>query len=359
MDVGACIFVNWKPVKEETMQPDVWNLYGLMLYSRLFERAVTRLWEEGLISGEMHLGTGEEAVAAGIVSQLREGDAMALDHRGTPPMLMRGIDPVRLLRELLGCRDGLCSGMGGHMHLFSRDHLAASSGIVGATGPAGAGFALAAQILRPGSVAVAFFGEGALNQGMLLEALNLAVAWNLPVLFVCKDNQWAITTRSESVTGGSLLGRAHGFGIRASEVDGSEVQSVWEAARDSLESIRLGKGPAFIVARCAHLDGHFLGDPLLEMQRSPLKAARKRGRSLLSAFLKRPGAPFRIRLRSLAAIYQASQAIGVQASGVLDPLSKCRRELAVQDKEHIRNLEEETRLKVDGIVELALYPGSE
>lgn len=106
-----------------------------MLKSRLFEEAVTQLWKEGLISGEMHLGTGEEAIVAGIVSQLRTGDSMALDHRSTPPLLMRGLDPVLILRELLGRPEGLCSGRGGHMHLFSRDHLAASSGIVGATGP--------------------------------------------------------------------------------------------------------------------------------------------------------------------------------------------------------------------------------
>jgi TPP-dependent pyruvate/acetoin dehydrogenase alpha subunit len=158
-----------------------------MLKSRLFEEAVAKLWHDGLISGEMHLGTGEEAVVAGVVSQLREGDAMALDHRGSAALIMRGLDPVLIIRELLGCPDGLCGGMGGHMHLFSREYLAASSGIVGAAGPAAAGFALAANRLRPGSIAVAFFGEGSMNQGMLMESMNLASAWNLPVLFVCKD----------------------------------------------------------------------------------------------------------------------------------------------------------------------------
>ena len=166
------------------MQPDLWALYRQMLRSRLFEEAVKRLWEEGLISGEMHLAIGEEAIAAAVVAHLGDGDAMALDHRGTPLLLMRGVDPVLLLREFLGQADGLCSGHGGHMHLYSRQHLAASSGIVGASGPAGVGFGLAAQYLRPGTCAVAFFGEGAMNQGMLLESMNLAVAWNLPVFFV-------------------------------------------------------------------------------------------------------------------------------------------------------------------------------
>ncbi|MGC8908933.1 MAG: thiamine pyrophosphate-dependent enzyme, partial [Desulfomonilaceae bacterium] len=113
------------------MPLDLWSFYTIMLKSRLFEEAIAKLWHDGLISGEMHLGTGEEAIIAGVVTQLCEGDAMALDHRGTAALLMRGVDPVLILRELLGYPAGLCGGMGGHMHLFSKDHLAVSSGIVG------------------------------------------------------------------------------------------------------------------------------------------------------------------------------------------------------------------------------------
>ena len=104
------------------MKPDVWALYSLMLRSRLFENEVIRVWNEGKISGEMHLGIGEEAIVAGVISHLQEGDALALDHRGTAPLIMRGVDPVLLMKELLGHSDGLCCGMGGHMHLFSREH---------------------------------------------------------------------------------------------------------------------------------------------------------------------------------------------------------------------------------------------
>jgi TPP-dependent pyruvate/acetoin dehydrogenase alpha subunit len=114
------------------MPPDLWSLYPLMLKSRLLEEAIAGLWDEGSISGEMHLGTGEEAIVAGVVSHLKEGDALALDHRGTAALVMRGVDPVLLLREMLGRPDGLCGGKGGHMHLFSKEHLSASSGIVGA-----------------------------------------------------------------------------------------------------------------------------------------------------------------------------------------------------------------------------------
>jgi TPP-dependent pyruvate/acetoin dehydrogenase alpha subunit len=253
------------------MPPDLWPLYALMLKSRLFEEAVARLWEDGLISGEMHLGTGEEAINTGIVTQLRDGDAMALDHRGTSPSLMRGVDPVLILRELLGHSKGLCGGMGGHMHLFSKEHLVSSSGIVGAAGPIAAGFALAAQYLRPKSVAVAFFGDGAMNQGMLMESMNLVSAWNLPVLFVCKDDQWAITTQSSKVTGGDLSKRAHGFGIPAVEADGRDVTQVWEVAHQAIERARCGQGPTFLHTPCVHLEGHFLGFQLTRFVRHPLR----------------------------------------------------------------------------------------
>jgi pyruvate dehydrogenase E1 component alpha subunit len=168
---------------------------------RHFERTIAELWREGRICGEMHLGIGEEAIAAGVVAHLREGDGLAVDHRSTPPLVARGVDLEAMLLEMLGSEDGLCRARGGHMHLFSAEHLAASSGIVGAGGPMACGFALAAQRLRPGAVGVGFFGDGAMNQGMLLEALNLAQAWRLPVLFVCKDNRWAISPHAHARSG--------------------------------------------------------------------------------------------------------------------------------------------------------------
>lgn len=281
------------------MQLDLWFMYRQMLKSRRFEEAVIQLWEEGKISGEMHMGMGEEAICAAVVTQLQNGDAMALDHRGTPPMLMRGLDPVLLLREFLGRPDGLCSGKGGHMHLFSPGHLALSSGIVGASGPAALGFALANQTLRPGSLAVAFFGEGAMNQGMLMESMNLASAWKLPVLFICKDNKWAITTLSASVTGGNPVDRARSFGIDACEVDGSDVEAIWLKASDAIEKLRNGEGPAFLYAQCIHLEGHFLGDPLLRVSRHPIKEARQRAGPLLKSVTKRKGAPMGERVRNL------------------------------------------------------------
>jgi TPP-dependent pyruvate/acetoin dehydrogenase alpha subunit len=287
------------------MPPDLWALYALMLKSRLFEEAIAQLWHDGLISGEMHLGTGEEAIIAGVVAHLREGDAMALDHRGTAALLMRGVEPILILRELLGYADGLCGGMGGHMHLFSKEYLAASSGIVGAEGPTATGFALSAQYSRPGAIAVAFFGDGAMNQGMLMESMNLASAWNLPVLFVCKDDGWAITTQSESVTGGDLKERARGLGILAAEVDGCDVSAVWEASNLAIERARSGHGPTFLHARCVHFEGHFLGFQLIRMVRDPLGEMPKIAIPLVHSFLHPGGAVLCERLAGLKTILAA------------------------------------------------------
>jgi pyruvate/2-oxoglutarate/acetoin dehydrogenase E1 component len=266
---------------KETMQPDPWFLYRLMLKSRLFEIEVTRLWQEGHIPGEMHLGMGEEAIVAGVVGQLSEGDAMALDHRGTPPLLMRDVDPVILLREFLGRSDGLCRGRGGHMHLFCRNPLAASSGIVGASGPTAAGFALAARYLRPGTVAAAFFGEGAANQGMLMESLNLAAAWKLPVLFICKDNQKAITTSSPSVTGGVLTERARGFGMPAEAVDGIDAERVWHAAHEAITRARKGEGPTFLHARRPLREMIPMAGPLMKSLFNPKGASMARDANII------------------------------------------------------------------------------
>jgi acetoin:2,6-dichlorophenolindophenol oxidoreductase subunit alpha len=281
------------------MSPDLWSLYALMLKSRLFEEATARLWREGLISGEMHLGTGEEAIIAGVVSHLKDGDALALDHRGTAAMLMRGVEPVPLLREFLGYRDGLCGGMGGHMHLFSKELLAASSGIVGAEGPAAAGFALAAQYSRPGTIAVAFFGDGAMNQGMLLESMNLAAVWKLPVLFVCKDDGWGITTKSEVSTGGDLNERTRGLGVPAVDVDGCDVSNVWEVSRAAIERVRSGEGPIFLHARCVHFEGHFLGFQPIRIVREPLKEMPKVAIGLTKSILRLDGAAISERIAGL------------------------------------------------------------
>jgi len=337
------------------MPPDLWSLYTFMLKSRLFEEAIAKLWHDGLISGEMHLGTGEEAIIAGVVAHLREGDAMALDHRGTAALVMRGIDPVLILRELLGYSDGLCGGMGGHMHLFSKEYLAASSGIVGAEGPIAAGFALSAQYLHPGAIAVAFFGEGAMNQGMLMESMNLSSAWNLPVLFVCKDDNWSITTQSVNVTGGNLNERARGLGIPAVEVDGCDVSAVWAAAQGAIERARSGHGPTFLHARCVHFEGHFLGFQLLRMVRDPLREMPDIVVPLTHSFLRRGGAALHERLAGLKTVLAAvlSTVRDPRRDLANDPVRRARTTLQ-SDPVRLRELENQVEQEISNVLSMGL-----
>ncbi len=338
----------------EKGKPDLWSLYRQMLRSRLFEEQVRDLWEAGKISGEMHMGLGEEAVATGVVSHLQDGDAIALDHRGTSPLVIRGIDLRSLLREFMGCSDGLCRGLGGHMHLFSPEFLSASSGIVGASVPMGAGFALASQHLRQGKIAVAFFGEGAMNQGMILESLNLAVVWKLPLLFVCKDNQLAITTHSPSVTSGDLLERVKGFGMPAIEVDGVDVEAVWQAGKIAIQRARKGEGPTFLLAHCVHFEGHFLGDPFLRVGRHPLKQMKEVSGPLIRSAISKKGESVGKRLQSLGRVSSLiRKAVRDQKSKKFDPVYRLNQKLK-KDKSRLNKIHKEVRQEIDRAVELSL-----
>ena len=335
---------------------DLWSLYSLMKKSRQFEQAVTQLWKDGLISGEMHLGTGEEAIIAGVVSQLLSGDAMAVDHRGSAAFLMRGIDPVLLLREMLGKEDGLCGGRGGHMHLFSKEHLAASSGIVGAGGPTAAGFALAAQTLRPGSIAVAFFGEGAINQGMLMESLNLASVWNLPVIFICKDDGWAITAKAGESTGSDMGARVRGLGVRYMVVDGLDIEQVWQAAHQAIERARLGKGPTFIHAACVHIEGHFLGLVLLRLVRDPLRELPGIAGPLIRSFVQPGGGTLGERLAGAKLILSTILATlrDPRRYSSNDPIVRLRSTL-ISDPVRLKELDDSIEAEISAAMAAALH----
>jgi len=285
---------------------------------------------------------------------------MALDHRGTAPMLVRGVDPVLLLKEYMGEPGGLNGGMGGHMHLFSPDHLAATSGIVGASGPAAVGYALANQRLRPGKISVAFFGEGATNEGMMLEAFNLAVIWNLPVMFVCKDNGQAIVTRSQMVSGGDLIERAAGFGLRAVEVDGSDVEEVWMLAREEIKRLRRGLGPVFLLASCVHIEGHFLGDQLLRMAHPSLSEMVKTAIPLLKAHLHPGGAPFSERVAGAKELLEAISAVRDESQSTeRDPIAVLQRKLTSLDKEKILLIGKQVHSEMGTILQAVLSTGSQ
>jgi len=335
------------------------QLYRHMARSRAVELAVEKLWNEGLVSGEMHLGTGEEAVAAGVVTHMSEGDGLALTHRCTPALVVRGVALVPLFRELLGRSDGLCGGRGGHMHLMAKEQLAAASGIVGASLPLGAGFALAAKRLRRGAIGVSFVGDGALNQGMALETLNLAAAWSLPHLVVCIDNGWAITTPAGSVTAGDLRGRARAFGWHAEQVDGTDVVEVHRVAGVLVDRARKGHGPTFLHANCPRLDGHFLGDPLLRQVHNPTGAEVKQTLSdVLGGATTAGGAGLLSRAGSMLSMggVMAKARLDASRDGAGDPMQIVRRALAQHGEERDR-IDGEVKCEVTAAVAAALGEG--
>jgi acetoin:2,6-dichlorophenolindophenol oxidoreductase subunit alpha len=333
---------------------DLLETYRQMYRSRIFEEHVVQIWNDGLITGEMHTGIGEEAVNAGIVTQLIEGDALALDHRGTSPTIIRGVDPKKLLLEFMGQKQGLCSGMGGHMHIFSKSHLLASSGIVGSSGPAAAGFALAAKYLRPEKIAVAFFGEGAVNQGMMMESFNLASVLKLPVLFVCKDNDMAITTVSSSVTAGKLTSRVASFDMPAKEIDGTDVTMIWQTANEAISRARSGEGPSFLLIKCKRLHGHFLGDPLLRIVHKPFKELGKITPGLLKSTTRIKGVSLSERVESIKEVLSLlTRSIKSGYSEKDDPLSLLRKKLGDESRE-IEAIEQEVNHEMDNVLEEVL-----
>lgn len=332
---------------------EVIGLYETMVRIRGVELAQSDLWERGLVSGEMHTGIGEEGIIAGVTAHLRAGDSVACDHRPTGVFVARGSDIGALLLEMVGHEDGLNRGWGGHMHLMDAERLLAADGIVGSSGPAACGFALAAEQLRPGSVAVAFFGEGALNQGMLMESFNLAVVWRLPVLFVCKDNRWSITTRTSRVTAGTPLRRAAAFELRRHAVNGSDAVRVGRVAGRMIDRIRADREPAFLHARCLRPDGHLLRDPMLRVLRDPLGQARELGAPLAGA-VRRPGGASRAdRARALSSLGRRVTAAtaGQARQRSWDPVARMRRRLDAGIAEAI---ERRVGVEVDAATEQAL-----
>lgn len=252
---------------------DAPSMYRTMVRMRLVEDAIVRAWADGLVPGEYHSGIGEEGINAAVIAHLRPTDSVSLDHRNTPGFIGRGTDPEALLLEVYGSDQGMNRGMAGHMHLLDPDVSAACDGMVGASGPLAVGNAFAHLRRRPGSVAVAFHGEASMNQGMLMESYNMAVAWNLPVLFVCKDNKWSITTYSDDVTGGDVVRRAASFGLATARVKGHRVHDVHRAAGRLIERARRGGGPGFLYSTCFRPGGHFEGDPIVRLLDDPLRQA--------------------------------------------------------------------------------------
>ena len=261
------------------------GLYRTMRRIRTFEERVGELFVRGLSAGSMlHLSIGEESAAAGVASAMRPEDRFTTHHRGHGIFLARGADPARMMAEIAGKETGYCGGKGGSMHIadMALGHLGANA-IVGGGIPAAVGAGLAARRLKTGSVCVAFFGDGAMGQGILYESMNMAALWDLPVLFVCINNQYGMGTRVDQATRNEAFDeRARAFGLAAAMADGDDVEAVAAVAKDLVDGARAGR-PGFLAVSCYRFFGHARMDKspyraeaeeLAGRQRDPLKIAR-------------------------------------------------------------------------------------
>jgi pyruvate dehydrogenase E1 component alpha subunit len=237
-------------------------LYERMLLIRFFEERLASLFDRNLIGGTSHLCIGQEASAVGVVSGCRPDDWIVSSHRGHGHLLARGLEPRRLLAELLGRRSGYCGGKGGSQHLCSlADSVLGTNGITGGGLPLAAGAALAAQMRGEERIAIAFFGDGATAQGTFHETLNLAALWKLPVLFVCENNGYAMSMPSAAVVAGDdIAGRAAGYGLRGMLADGMDVEAVQAAAEEAQASVRAGAGPVLLELETYRHCGHSRND---------------------------------------------------------------------------------------------------
>jgi TPP-dependent pyruvate/acetoin dehydrogenase alpha subunit len=251
-------------VQSETPKPDgeFWlHAYEQMVKIRQFEENANDLYTRAIMPGLAHLYIGEEAVAVGVCEALKRTDYITSTHRGHGHCLAKGASPDRMFAELLGKEAGYCRGKGGSMHIADQDtgNLGANAIVGGSVGIA-TGAALSAKKRRSDQVAVCFFGEGAMGQGLLYEEMNLAQLWMLPVVYVCENNLYNEYTSYTETTAGSIMVRAESFGILAQEVDGQDVQAVYAAAQRLVERARRGEGPAFLQCCTYRFRGHHVGD---------------------------------------------------------------------------------------------------
>jgi TPP-dependent pyruvate/acetoin dehydrogenase alpha subunit len=238
------------------------SLYRRMVLIRCFEEAVQRLFLSGEVHGTTHLYSGQEASAVGICSMLADGDRVAATYRGHGAALALGGSPQGLMDELCGRASGVCGGRAGSMNVVDLEHgLVGCFSIVGGSIGAATGVALAFKKRRLPNVAVAFFGDGAMNQGYLHECLNFAAVERLPLVLVCENNLYMEFTPIETVTAGEIVERARVFGVPASSHDGNDVWAVRGVAAQALEHARSGAGPVFLELLTYRLVGHSRSDP--------------------------------------------------------------------------------------------------
>ena len=243
--------------KEELVE-----MYRMMRLIRVFEESAVAYFKQGIVIGNMHMYVGEEAVATGVCKALTKEDYIASTHRCDGHLIAKGADINAMMAELMGRENGICNGRAGKMHQTAPEvGFMSANGIVGASQTLGTGHALYCSLYAPERVSVSFFGDGGGNQGAFHEAMNMAALWKLPVIFVCENNHYAISTRVDTATAmGTFYQRAAGYGVPGVRVNGNDVLEVYAAAKEAVERARRGEGPTFIECDTYRLRGHHEGD---------------------------------------------------------------------------------------------------
>jgi pyruvate dehydrogenase E1 component alpha subunit len=275
-------------VAENVDQTLLLDYYRKMLELRVFEVKVQELYRNGRLPGFVHLYVGEEAVAVGVCSSLKNEDLIFSTHRGHGHALAKGVPAGIVLAELWGKVTGSSGGRGGSMHMYAPAWgFMGTNGIVGAPIPLATGGGLVAKLAKKGGVVVSFFGEGAVNSGSFHEAVNFGAVWNLPVIYVCENNLYATEMAfSRATKNTSVASRAAAYGMKGIEVDGQDVMAVHEAAAEAIGNARADGGPTLIECKTYRYVGHHEGDPGTDYrtkeevqqwkQKDPVKRARKR-----------------------------------------------------------------------------------
>ena len=244
------------------LSEELLRMYDQMCLVRRFEERVDDLFAEGVLTGTCHLGIGQEAVAVGTVHGLDPGDYVSSTHRGHGHFLAKGADPARVMAEMFGKASGYSGGRGGSQHMADLSiGFLGSNGITGGGVPIGTGAALALSRRKSKQVVAVFLGDGAANQGVFHESVNMAALWKLPVVYVCENNGYAMSTSTRRSTAApSLRERTQSFGLPGLDVEGNDVTAVARAVRDAAARARSGQGPTFIEARTYRMCGHSKSD---------------------------------------------------------------------------------------------------
>lgn len=267
------------------------NLYRLMWRIRHFEEMIKVLYKKNMIRGSTHVYIGEEVIAVGSCAVLRKDDYITSTHRGHGHCIAKGGDIFKMMAELLGKATGYCKGKGGSMHIADVElGILGANGIVGGGIPLATGAGLSISYLNEDRVCVCFFGDAASHQGSFHESVNMAAVWRLPVIYLCENNFYGVSTHiSEATAVDRLSKRAEGYGIPGVTIDGNDVEAVYNAVSEACRRARKGEGPTLIEAITYRWEGHFVGDPCLYREKEEVDKWKEQdpikryGEKLLSA----------------------------------------------------------------------------